>query len=75
MYRYKDKIIKIDPATGTVVKHFDMSRLWPHKSRPRSADCLNGIAYNETSRAFLLTGKMWPRYYTVKLDDAAATEL
>ena len=73
--RYKDAIIKIDPVTGTIVKHIDMTRLWPPKSRPRSADCMNGIAYNETSREFLLTGKRWPRYYTVSLDDAAAKEL
>ena len=45
-----------------------MDTLWPHHERPRSADCLNGIAYNKTDKTFLVTGKLWPKYYQIKFN-------
>ena len=65
---YADKILKIHPTTGHVVKTIDMSKLWPKKMRPRSADCLNGIAFNKQDKTFLLTGKLWLDYYKVKMN-------
>ncbi len=37
-------------------------------SRSRSADCLNGIAYNSSDKSFVLTGKQWPSYFHVGID-------
>jgi glutamine cyclotransferase len=53
--------VKIDPSTGFVVETINMSQLYPVRSR--TADCLNGIAYDHTSHAFYLTGKKWPKMY------------
>ena len=62
---YKDVIIKIDINSGAVVETYDLSALYPHKIRSPHADCLNGIAYNAVDGTFLLTGKKWPKYYSV----------
>lgn len=64
---YKDVILQIDSTTGAVVHTFDLSALYPHSSRKPSSDCLNGIAYNKADNAFLVTGKLWPKYYHVNL--------
>lgn len=52
-----------------------MTQLWPRAKRPARVDCLNGIAYNKSSGEFLLTGKLWPQYYAVKLADDSPSEL
>ncbi len=65
---YKDVIVKIDPLSGVVVERYDMSALYPRSKRPFTADCLNGIAYDKTSKTFLLTGKLWDKYFHLKLD-------
>jgi hypothetical protein len=41
--------------------------LYPKAGRDRKADCLNGIAFNASADTFLLTGKLWPKYFSVKL--------
>lgn len=69
---YQDIMIKINPASGRVVSIYDLSSLYPMTSRSKTADCLNGIAYNSTSGRFLLTGKWWPNYFDVRLDNTEA---
>lgn len=69
---YQDTIVKIDPATGRVVHRFDLSGLYPRGQRTRTADCLNGIAFDARDGSFLLTGKLWPHYYKVDLLGAPA---
>ena len=34
------------------------------------ADVLNGIAYDEDSETFLLTGKLWPSMFVVVFEPA-----
>jgi glutaminyl-peptide cyclotransferase len=63
---YQDIIIKIDPNTGVVLSELELHDLYPKHTRTKTADCLNGIAYNETDSTFLLTGKLWPMYYKTK---------
>jgi glutaminyl-peptide cyclotransferase len=65
--RYVDVIVKIDPANGEIVAKYDFRDLFPHRSRPRTADCFNGIAYNASDKLFTVTGKWWPKYYRVSL--------
>lgn len=72
---YKDVILKIDPRAGYIVQKFDMLALYPHHLRTRHADCLNGIAFDENDNSFLLTGKLWPRYYKTHLHDQTAASL
>merc|ERR1711871_436698 len=62
---YKDKIIKIDPKTGYIVEEINMSSLYPINKRTKTADCLNGIAYDKTNGLFYVTGKLWPKLFAV----------
>jgi len=65
---YRDHIIKIDPVTGYVLERIDLRSLYPKNVRTSRADCLNGIAYNASSKSFLLTGKLWPSYFSVTFE-------
>jgi glutaminyl-peptide cyclotransferase len=70
--RYFDnRILRIDPNTGNVIKTYDMSALVDNEiknnfvkmNKFKTGDVLNGIAYNETTDKFILTGKRWGNYY------------
>ena len=61
-------ILKIDPATGKVVGRLDFSPIGNEiRSMYPNTDVLNGIAYDPKSKALLLTGKLWPKSYLVRL--------
>jgi len=63
-----DYIVAISPSTGEVVKYVPLGDLFDRRSYSGRADVLNGIAYLPNSDEFLLTGKLWPRVYRVKLE-------
>lgn len=53
-----DAIYRIDPSSGRVVARIDASGLDPaDEAQPERV--LNGIAYDDTSHHFYLTGKKW----------------
>ena len=61
-----DEVVRIDPATGAVTAIYDASAL----EQPRPADpdaVLNGIAALPDSQNLLITGKLWPTMYEVRL--------
>ena len=62
-------ILKIDPDNGKVTGRLDLSALTGEIKRiyPNS-DVLNGIAYDKNSKALLVTGKLWPKSYLIKLN-------
>lgn len=63
-----DWIVKIDPANGNVVGKLDLSPIGNEiKAMYRNADVLNGIAYDKNSNAFLITGKLWPKSYLIRI--------
>jgi glutaminyl-peptide cyclotransferase len=63
-----DYIVKIDPATGVVVGKIDLSQLAQRaRSAYAQAEVLNGIAYDVNSKSLLVTGKLWPQAYLIKL--------
>jgi glutaminyl-peptide cyclotransferase len=63
-----NRIIKIDPATGKVVGKMDLSAIGNEiRSMYPNADVLNGIAYDRNSKALLLTGKLWPKAYLIRI--------
>jgi glutaminyl-peptide cyclotransferase len=64
---YKDYILKINVADGSISEFLDLHSLYPYKTRSRNADCLNGIAHNATDNTLLVTGKLWPHYYKIKV--------
>lgn len=63
---YQDKIVVIDPITGTVTATMDMSNLLAQagvKYNPRSVNdgyVLNGIAFKPQTNTLFVTGKCWP---------------
>ena len=61
-----DKIVRIDPSSGEVDAQWDLGQL--QQPRPSDPDAvLNGIAKVPGSDTFLVTGKMWPNMYEVRL--------
>ena len=67
----QDFIVQID-SMGRVISKFDFGPFAPPlqgsaHSLAREA-CLNGVAFNtSTGDRFIVTGKLWPQYYTVQL--------
>jgi glutamine cyclotransferase len=70
-----DLILKIDPNTGKVVGHADLSDLRrragiPASSNDESApEVMNGIAYDAKTNRIFITGKNWPKLFEIKLDN------
>jgi len=62
-----DSIVVIDPKTGHVLQRVDARGLLTDTERA-SADVLNGIALDDTTGHFYLTGKLWPTLFEVELD-------
>jgi glutaminyl-peptide cyclotransferase len=61
-------IVKIDPASGRVVGKLDLSPLGNEiDAIDPDADVLNGIAYDKNSKSLLITGKLWPKSYLIKV--------
>lgn len=63
-------ILRIDPETGDVKELLDFSDLYPAGRRPPWADVMNGIAVADSGQ-LLLTGKLWPIMFQVRLRKAA----
>ncbi|WP_202968862.1 MULTISPECIES: glutaminyl-peptide cyclotransferase [unclassified Pseudonocardia] len=60
-----DRLVRIDPATGVVDAVVDAAGLLP-PGRRAGADVLNGIAH-VSGDEYLLTGKLWPSTFRVRL--------
>jgi glutamine cyclotransferase len=61
-----DWILRIDPGTGEVRDLLDFADLYPADRRPPTADVMNGIAVSDSGE-LLLTGKLWPVIFRVRL--------
>ena len=61
-----DFIYEIDPETGDVTAVIDLTGLWPMRERPADG-VLNGIAVNSETGNMLVTGKLCPTIYEIKL--------
>ncbi|KHF44159.1 Glutamine cyclotransferase [Saccharomonospora viridis] len=62
---HTDDILRIDPDTGFVTARIDASDLLTPEEAA-DADVLNGIAALDGSDHFLVTGKLWPKMFTVR---------
>lgn len=60
-----EQLVRIDPLSGEVEAVIDARGLLTAEER-EGADVLNGIAYDEDSGTFLITGKKWPRMFRVR---------
>lgn len=61
-----DRIARIDPVSGKVKGWIDLAGLLPVEDRA-GADVLNGIAYDAKADRLIVTGKLWPRLYEIRL--------
>jgi len=59
-----DLIVRIDPATGQVTGVVDASELDVDVAAAGEA-VLNGIAWDESTQSFYITGKYWPTMFRV----------
>jgi len=63
-----DMIVMIDPVNGSIKGKLDLSLLFPDRNNQNHpVDVLNGIAYQEKTDTYFVTGKWWPKVYEIKL--------
>lgn len=62
-----DRIVIIDPATGTVEGIVDLAGLLPEREITPATDVLNGIAYDAAARRIFVTGKNWSRLFEIEI--------
>ncbi len=65
-------IARVDPATGHVVGLVDLSDLATRVGVGRTADVLNGIAYDAEGNRLFVTGKFWPSLFQITLTRRSA---
>lgn len=64
-----DRILKINPETGSVVADMYLNNLLkPEDYNGDRTNVLNGIAYNKDSKTFFITGKRWPKMFELRLN-------
>lgn len=61
-----DRVAVIDPQTGRVEAWIDLAGLLPPEDAA-GADVLNGIAVDAERGELLVTGKLWPTLYRIRL--------
>jgi glutamine cyclotransferase len=64
---HADRIARIEPQTGRIAGWIDLRRLLPPNEVQNEEAVLNGIAYDETSGRLLVTGKLWPKLFEIRL--------
>jgi glutaminyl-peptide cyclotransferase len=63
-------IYLIDPIHGNAIAKFDLKALEiDSKKIKHDIDYLNGIAYLKKEKQLLVTGKFWPKLYTLTISD------
>jgi glutamine cyclotransferase len=71
-------IAELDLENDKVVRMFDFKKLLEianeiamtiFKTRIEYDECLNGIAYNQETRTFFITGKHWPVVFEIELNE------
>lgn len=62
-----DHIAVIRPETGEVRSWIDLTDLYPRSRWQRGRAVLNGIAWDAKNKRLLVTGKLWPRIYEIRL--------
>ena len=64
---YEDYILIIDPASGNVTGHIDLTGIINPDDYDYKLNVLNGIAYDQENDRLFLTGKYWPLIFEIKL--------
>ena len=64
------RIARISPKTGKVTGWIDLSTIF---TLEKSADVLNGIAYDERNGRIFVTGKLWPNIFEIIISPKSET--
>ena len=65
---YTDRIVRIQPSTGSVTGWIDLAGLLsPADAQGRSDNVLNGIAYDAQHDRIFVTGKLWPKLFEIRV--------
>lgn len=64
----KDAIAVVNPTSGSVEGILDLSGLRKFVKNP-TAEVLNGIAYNPTTKTIFVTGKNWDKLFEIKVSE------
>ncbi len=62
-----DYIVEIDPASGKILGWIDLTGLLSAADRQQPVDVLNGIAYDAAHDRLVVTGKLWPKIFQIRL--------
>ncbi len=62
-----DEIVVINPLTGAITHKINLKELLPDDEKTPQTDVLNGIAWDNSRKIFLVTGKNWPHLYQLTL--------
>lgn len=62
-------IVKIDAESGHVIGRLSLQGLLQENDIvPNRTDVLNGIAFDETTKHFFITGKRWPKMFEININ-------
>ena len=64
---HDNRIAAIDPQSGHVKAWIDLTGLMPDGELEDPEAVLNGIAYDQASDKLIVTGKLWPRVFEIKV--------
>jgi len=64
---HDNRIATIDPQSGHVNSWIDLTGLMPEGELLDPEAVLNGIAYDQAGDKLIVTGKLWPRVYEIKV--------
>lgn len=60
-------IAVINPENGKVAGRLRLTSLYPPAQRAPTSDVLNGLAWDPHSRTLLVTGKLWPELFRLRI--------
>ena len=64
---HTDRIARISPQTGRVVRWIDLRGLMAAEYRRNPETVLNGIAHDAQNNRLFVTGKLWPRLFEIEV--------
>jgi glutamine cyclotransferase len=64
---HSDRIARISPKDGHVIRWIDLTGLLPASERIDAESVLNGIAYDAAHDRIFVTGKQWPAVFEIKV--------
>lgn len=62
-----DEIVRISPESGAVTGSLDLSALRKQLPNSSRAEAMNGIALDPATGHLIVTGKLWPKMFEIKI--------